>query len=88
MADKFSKHASGLESPAVSAFAITPDDNVDLAINTRAIYVGVGGDLVVILGDDSTAVTFKSVPSGMILPIRVRRVVATNTAASSLVGLV
>lgn len=88
MADLFASHAPGLDAPAQKAFAITPDDNADLALSTRALYTGKGGTLVCILLDDSAEVTFTSLPSGMILPVRVKRVKSTGTtAAMDLVGL-
>lgn len=88
MADLFATHSAGLDSPAQKAFSITPDDSNDLATVTRAVYTGKGGTLVCILADDSTEVTFSSVPSGQVLPLRVRRVKATGTtAAMDLVGL-
>lgn len=88
MADLYANHSPGLDAPAQKAFAITPDDGNDLALTTRAIYTGKGGTLVCILLEDSAEVTFASVPAGMILPIRVKRVKATGTTASmDLVGL-
>jgi hypothetical protein len=88
MADIYATHASGLDSPAVKAFAITPDDNTDLALTTRAVYTGKGGTLVCFLADDSAEVTFTNVPAGQIMPLRLRRVKATGTTASmDLVGL-
>ena len=88
MADNFSTHSGGLDSPATKAFAITPDDNTDFAFTTRALYTGKGGTLVAILADDATEVTFSSLPAGLVLPCRIRRVKATGTTASmDLVGL-
>jgi hypothetical protein len=74
-------------SPASYARSITPTDGVALAQETRGIYVGVTGDLTVILTGDTVAVTFKAVPAGSLLPIAVKQVNATGTTASSLVGL-
>lgn len=84
--DKFANHAPGLDSPASRAFAITPDDDNDLALTTRAIYVGQPGDIHLITanGDD---VTFVGVPVG-IMPIRAVRVHATGTNADDLLGLI
>lgn len=88
MADLYANHTPGLDAPAQKAFAITPDDNNDLALSTRAIYTGKGGTLVCILVEDSAEVTFNSVPAGIVLPVRVKRVKATGTTASmDLVGL-
>lgn len=84
--DKFTDQNTGLTSPAEDAFAITPDDANDLAIWTRAIYVGSSGSLKVTTAK-GTAITFDNVPVG-ILPVRARRVWSTGTSASSLIGLV
>jgi hypothetical protein len=86
MADPFDSHQSRLDSPAASAFAITPDDDADLPRTVRAIYVSGAGDVVCILDEDTAAVTFEDVPAGSILPVRARRVMETTTA-TSLIGL-
>lgn len=85
MPDKFATHQPGLGSPANEAFAITPHDSNDFANNTRAIYVGTGGDIVAVIG--GVAITFKNVPDAAVLPIRASRVNATNTTAQNMVGL-
>jgi len=72
--------------PAVHVEAITPSDTVNLTSVSRGIYVGGAGDLVVLMLDGSTA-TFKAVPVGTTLDLRVRRVNATNTTATLLVAL-
>lgn len=87
MAD-FSQHKPTFEGPATKAVAITPDDSNDLADVTRAIYTGTGGTLVCVLQDDPATVTFTNLPSGCILPCRIRRVKATGTTAGmGLLGL-
>lgn len=88
MADNFISHSAGLDSPASKAFAITPSDSTDLPDVTRGLYTGTGGTIVLILTDDASAVTLNSVPAGTVLPLRVRRVLATGTTASmNLIGL-
>lgn len=72
-------------SPAVGAFAITPNDSTDLAITTRGIYVGVAGDLKVDM--NGTAVTFVDLAAGIIHPIVTTRVYDTGTSAGSIIGL-
>lgn len=70
---------------AYSAKAVTTSDSADI-LDTRALYVGVGGDVKVTMayGD---VVTFVGVPSGSILPVQVTRVWATGTAANSILAL-
>lgn len=73
--------------PSSSAFAITPNDDVDLTYPIRALYVGTGGDIVCILWDDTAEVTFANVLGGSCLPLQVKRILDTGTGASDLVGL-
>lgn len=86
MPDPFSDHAPGLESPATNGFAITPADGADLSATTRAIYVGGTGALAVTLSSGND-VSFAGLPAGTLLPVRIRRVKATGTTATALVGL-
>ena len=73
--------------PADDYFAVTPSDATDLAVSTRGLFVGGAGNLVAVK-EDNTTVTFTGVIAGQILPIRVRRVNATNTTATNIVALV
>ena len=66
---------------------IVPNDNNDLAVPVRQLYVGGAGDIVVIGARDGGTHTFKAVPVGTLLPIAVSRVKATNTTATFLLGL-
>lgn len=53
----------------------------------RALYVGVSGDVIVKLKDDtSTAITFKAAPVG-ILPVRAAVVVKSGTTATNILAL-
>jgi len=75
-----------IESPAENAFAITPNNSVDLATNTRAIYIGGNGNISLITVGGNT-VTFVGLLAGTLLPIRASRVNSTSTTATNLVGL-
>lgn len=86
MQDSFANHSPGLEAPGSSLFAITPADS-DLPALVRALYVGTGGDLVLLAKDDAAPVTLPNVPSGSFVPVRTRRVMAATTA-SGIVGIV
>ena len=70
---------------AYDAATITPNDGTDIPV-TRGLYVGTGGNLRVTMAY-GTDVLFPAVPSGFILPVQVKRVWATNTAASGIVAL-
>ena len=67
--------------------AVTPSDTVDLASPARAFFIGVTGDVVLVPIDGTTAITFKNVASGQIIPIQARRVNSTNTTATNIVAL-
>ena len=76
--------------PAVEARAVTPSDSTDLSITTeaeperrypRGLYVGVTGNLSLMLLNDTAAVTFSNVPVGW-FPVRVRKVMVATTASS------
>ena len=86
MVDEFSRHGASLTSPPTGAETIIPDNESDLAYATRALYVGEAGDVVVqmLTGE---MVTLANMQAGTIYPMRVRRVLATGTTASYLVGL-
>jgi hypothetical protein len=86
MPDRFASHATSLDAPADTAFAITPNDAADLAETTRAIYVGTSGNLALTMATGGE-VTFPAVPGGTVLPVRARRIKAAGTTATGLVGL-
>jgi hypothetical protein len=66
--------------------AITPSDSTVLGLDLRAVYVG--GDGNIALEDyDGNVVTFAGVLAGSLLPVRPRRVMATNTTATAIVGI-
>jgi len=71
------------------ALAVTPSDTVDLTLGpTRGIYGGgTACNLAVILADDTAAVTLAGVAAGAFMPLRVKRVMATNTTCTGIVGL-
>ena len=73
--------------PAEYAAAVTLSDSTVLTPTPRALSIGVGGDVVVTMAADGTDVTFANVPTGTKLPVRVSKVKATGTTASSIVAL-
>ena len=76
---------SGSGEPANYWFAINPDDNADLDILPRAIYVGLTGTLVV-RGADGHDETFTAIAVGY-HPLRPRRILYTGTTAGGIKGL-
>jgi len=73
--------------PASRCFAIIPSDSAQLALATKAIYVGQAGDVTLRSVRGSADVTFRNVPAGATLDVRVCAVRATGTTAGNLVGL-
>lgn len=90
MPDRFQPifgYTGDMTGSASRAVAVTPHDTNDLTNISRALWVGAAGNVSVILAEDSTAVTLVGVPAGTLLPLRVKRVRATNTTATSIVAL-
>ncbi len=87
MIDMFKTHARSLTSPPEDAVAITPSDaaNAPTSHVTRALYVGVAGDLALLMQGGATVV-LRGVPSGSFLPLRVRQVLASGTTSDGIVG--
>jgi len=82
---------------AQDAFIIAKSDSVNFVDDTSnnpkgyslagAIYVGGGGDVVVVTSDN-TPILFKAVPTGTTLYIQSLRINSTNTTATNMVALV
>lgn len=76
---------------AHNASAVTPNDSTVIP-TTRALYVGVSGNITVRMADNFAQGTggdnilFVAVPVG-ILPIQVDKVYSTGTAATSIIAL-
>ncbi len=76
--------------PALGAANCTPSDTVDcpafLGQPPRGVFIGAAGDLAVIfLNDDTnTPITFPGLPAASQWPWAVKRVMSTNTTASSI----
>ena len=86
MEDIFEDHALSLTAPVTHASAIAPNDAAELNQATRAIYVGIGGDLAIEMLDGG-ALVLTNVQGGVLYPFRIRRVLATGTTAAGLVGV-
>ena len=76
-----------VDEPVTDAFTITPDDNSELIYITRAIYVGLDGDIAVQMLDGTT-ITFQNCVAGSVLPFRIKKIFATGTTATGLIGLI
>lgn len=87
MADPYKGHRKTLDSVSDNAHLITPSDATDLAVASRALYVGTGGDIQLELTESAAPIVFKNVQTGSVLPLRVKRVYASLTTATDLVAL-
>jgi hypothetical protein len=67
-------------------FAVTPSDTVDLAIPAKAVVAGANGTLKVDMIGIGTGITL-TVIAGQIYPINIKRIYATGTSATGIVGL-
>lgn len=85
--DPFKSSADSPIAPAEDCFAIAPSNSADLTRATKAIYVGLAGDVALVPVRGSAAVVFRNVPAGSILDVRVRAIRATGTTAGDIVGL-
>lgn len=87
--NRFSTFSTGLDSPPTTLETVTPSDSVFLAQVCRAVYVGVGGDVAVVVNQAGADATFvhKNVPSGTYLLGLIHRVNATNTTATNMIAV-
>ena len=72
-----------------NALAVTAVDGGSthaLGATYEALYIGVGGDVVVTMVGTGNF-TFKNVASGQLLPIRITHVIHTNTTATHMIAL-
>lgn len=82
--DTFGSGNPTRESPPRGGAAITPSDSLELAYVTKAIYVGVTGNIKVKTADGTT-LTFYNVPVGQFV-IAAKQVFATDTTATYMVA--
>ena len=85
MAENFANLPRPLNSPAQGAFAITPNDAVDLATPIRQLTIGAAGGTVSFVGRDGVTYTTGPLPVGS-YPIDTTRIRATGTTATGLTG--
>lgn len=81
--DNHENEYKGVSAPG-TPFNITPADGADLTYLTRAIYIGVAGDIKI---DDAGGTTLTLALDSGWHPIRVARVYSTDTTATGIIGL-
>jgi len=80
-----------IDASGEGAVAVTTSDTVNISFpsgihRTKGIYVGVTGNLRVLMVDGTT-VTFVGIAAGVIHPIAAVRVYSTSTTASSILAV-
>ena len=68
------------------AFAVTPNDSVDLDQHTRGLYIGTAGTIRVTHIDDSQVTNYPVTVAGYVYPWAVKRVHATGTTATGIIA--
>lgn len=86
MANAYENERQTLLTGANSCRVIVPSDTVDLPFVTKALYVGVTGDVVMIMAGDTVAVTRRNMAAGVAHVMQVRRILATGTTATFLLA--
>ena len=71
--------------PSQEPFAVTPSDSANFGQESRYLYVGTTGD-VVIYTRGGVAITYKTVPAGAYVYASCIRVNSTGTTASNIVA--
>lgn len=72
--------------PTRQALTITPNDSTVFDRPTRGLYIGVAGTIQVLHVDDTSPVTYATTVAGMVYPWAVKKVYASGTTATSIVG--
>lgn len=84
--DEFKNISAGVTFPISNGASVTPNDSDELEYVTRAIWIGGAGNLSVVTANGDTIV-LKGVVAGSLIPIRVVKVLASETTASDIVAL-
>lgn len=80
-----------IDGSSSGAIAVTKSDTDNIVLpsginRTKGIYVGVTGDLNVVMASGST-VLFKALAAGVVHPISAKRIMSTSTTATDIVAL-
>jgi hypothetical protein len=71
--------------PSPESFAVTKSDSTNFGVESRYLYVGTSGDVVIVTRGGNT-ITYKNVPSGGYIWASCIRVNSTNTTATDIVA--
>jgi len=81
----FENRVPSLSGPARDIQPVTPNDTTDLPVVATALYVEIGGDLTLVTVAGEQRVV--AVADYALLPVGVRRVLATGTTATGIHAL-
>jgi hypothetical protein len=86
--DPYDRHREELDSPASSAFPITPSQS-DLPVTIRGLYIGVSGNVFCKMASGNTTHSaanafFYNVVAGTILPVRMDGVYDYNSSETDI----
>lgn len=84
--DTFEGMLPGLTSPAEGVLSIAPNDALDLDKIPRVLMVATVGNVAVVMKDGTSGV-LPGLQPGVPYPVRVKRVLASGTTATGIVGL-
>lgn len=81
------KYQKDFNSPGTLSFSITPNDSTDLSEMPRFIMVTTAGNITFDLKDDSTGTNnIVYCAAGVPIPLVTKRIRATGTTATGIVG--
>lgn len=84
MTDPFKNRAPDLSGPATDLVPVTPSDSTDLPVVAVALLIETGGQVRFI--SQAGHIRTVTLAEGAILPVGIRRVLATGTTAGGIHG--
>lgn len=83
---KISENIAAQMGQARKLLLLTKSDDTVYDPPLDGIYVGGTGNASIIAADDTAAVLLSAIPVGTFLPIKVKKLMSTNTTATLVVG--
>lgn len=59
----------------------------DTVKNYNGVYVGTGGNIELLLADDTASVIFTNIQDGQFIPLRITQINIAGTTATGIIGL-
>ena len=83
--NQFLRSQPGIESPAIAAYAVTPNDSTDLTQPIRAVTINASGTVSYVSSVDGATYTTGTLPAGT-YALFARRIRSTGTTATGITG--